>query len=108
MAIIKFKINQEEHYIEWWWIQNDTTGTTDVIEKIRSGTRQEYDALWTYDPDTYYIITDEGGNLEYIINNKTWTTGRVNSIRYWTQTEYDALTSYDTTCIYVVNDNPTP
>lgn len=102
MAIIKFKINQEEHYIEGWWIQNDTTGTTDVIEKIWSGTKAEYDLLWTYDPDIYYIITDEGGTPLYIVNNTTGTTGRIKSFWYGTLEEFNALTTKDNDCLYYV------
>lgn len=108
MAIIKFKINKEEHYIEWWWIQNDTTGTTDVIEKIRSGTKAEYDLLWTYDPDTYYIITDEWEWREYIISNTTGTTQKITNIRKWTQAEYDLLGTYDSRCYYIISDRAEP
>ena len=108
MAIIKFKINQEEHYIEWWWIQNDTTGTTDVIEKIWSGTKSEYDLLWTYDPDTYYIITDEWEWREYIISNTTGTTQKITNIRKGTQAEYDLLGTYDSKCYYIISDRAEP
>ena len=86
-----------------WGIQNDTTGTTDVIEKIWSGTKAEYDALTSYDPDIYYIITDQNWDALYIINNTDWTTGRVKSIWYGTKQEFDAIATKDPDCLYFVD-----
>lgn len=102
MTILKVKINDETHYIDSGWIKNDTEWTTDIIEKIWSGTKAEYDLLWSYDPDTYYIITDEWWTALYIINNTTGTTGRIKSFWYGTLEEFNALTTKDSDCLYYV------
>jgi len=42
--------------IESWWIQNDTTGTTSTVTKIRAWTEAEFNALSSKDATTIYHV----------------------------------------------------
>lgn len=42
--------------VGWWWIQNDTTGTTSTVTKIRAWSEAEFNALSSKDATTIYHV----------------------------------------------------
>lgn len=64
---------------------------SNTVMKQWNGTQQEYDALESYDPNTYYYITD-GTSLKGV-----WTG---------TQAQYDAITTKDPNIFYYITDAP--
>jgi hypothetical protein len=63
--------------IQSWWIENDTTCTTDTIEALWSWTKAQFNCITNKDPDRYYIITDEWWPVNDFEPDNAWTVWQV-------------------------------
>lgn len=98
------------------------TALTGKQSKFWEGTKAQYDAIATKDPDTYYAITDDadmttyqpllvsGTNIKTINNTSILGSGNISAvsstdittISKLTQSQYDALTTKDSNTLYII------
>jgi len=55
-TVTGFYLDWTEYKFGWWWIENDTTGTTSTVTKIWAWSEAEFNALSSKDATTIYHV----------------------------------------------------